>query len=284
VYNARPEHLARALSSVRAQTLDDWVCVVVDDGSDRAVRIAAERVPITVVRQENRGVAAARNTGIHASKSEYVAFLDQDDEWLPDKLELQVAFMKDKNLAMADTDFEYVSHHGSRMDGFEYHDGEFLRLLTTARMGLSTLVMRRDAIEAVGGLNEGLIYTSDWDIQLRVAERGMAFDRLRKVLSLIHLHEANASWSYEPMYHEQLAVLRPYRRSVSPAVRQAARAGSRYLRRHYAADALERYRSTHEHASIWWAARQDPVLVGRFAARKVRRRLTLVANRVKESP
>jgi glycosyltransferase involved in cell wall biosynthesis len=262
--------------------MNDWMCVVVDDGSDGAVHIAAEQASITTLRQENRGVAAARNAGILATKSEYVAFLDQDDEWLPDKLALQIDFMKAKDLAMSDTNFNYVSQHGTRMDGFEYHDGEFLRLLTTARMGLSTLVMRRDAIDAVGGLKEGLIYTSDWDIQLRVAERGMAFDRLQNVLSLIHLHEANASWNYKPMYHEQLAVLRPYRRSVSPAVRQAAGVGSTYLRRHYAADALERYRSTREPASIWWAARQDPVMVGRVAAGRVRRRLALAANRVKE--
>ncbi len=260
------------------------MCVVVDDGSDCPVQIGADHAPIAVVRQENRGVAAARNLGIKITASEYVAFLDQDDEWLPDKLALQIAFMRQKNLAMSDTEFNYVSHHGNWTGGFEYHHGEFLRLLTTARMGLSTLVMRRDAIEAVGGLNEGLIYTSDWDIQLRVAERGMTFDRLRNVLGRIHLHENNASWSYKAMYHEQLAVLGSYRRSSRPAVRQAARAGGRYLRRHYACDAVDRYRSTHEFESIWWAARLDPVLVGRVTAGKARSRLAWAANRLKAVP
>src|SRR5271154_1794032 len=88
VYNGAPT-VGRALASVFAQTFTDYEVVVVNDGStdDTASVLARYGDKIRVVTQPNRGLPAARNSGIHASSGEYVAFLDDDDEWLPQMLE-----------------------------------------------------------------------------------------------------------------------------------------------------------------------------------------------------
>ena len=88
-YNPVAGHLERALKSVLNQTYRDWRCVIVDDGSDTAVAIEAPLADhrLSMLSQTNRGVSAARNAGVAALQTTYVAFLDQDDEWLPEKLE-----------------------------------------------------------------------------------------------------------------------------------------------------------------------------------------------------
>ena len=93
-YN-EPDFLAEALRSVAAQTLPPAEVIVVDDGSPRDLRAAAESAGLgsrlRYVRQDNAGGAAARNRGIAMAASEWVAFLDHDDRWLPHKLERQLA-------------------------------------------------------------------------------------------------------------------------------------------------------------------------------------------------
>jgi len=85
----RAPQLERALASIEVQTLAAGELIVVDDGStDRTPEMVAERFPaVRYLRQENRGVSAARNRGIEAARGEWIALLDSDDEWLPEKLE-----------------------------------------------------------------------------------------------------------------------------------------------------------------------------------------------------
>jgi glycosyltransferase involved in cell wall biosynthesis len=94
-YN-RADTIRRAIASVEAQTVGDFELIVVDDGStDDTVSLIRDVDPrTTLIRQENRGSAEARNAGIRASTGEYLAFLDSDDEWLPYHLELCLAFLK----------------------------------------------------------------------------------------------------------------------------------------------------------------------------------------------
>lgn len=94
-YN-RADTIQRAIKSVQAQTFADWELIVVDDGStdDTASIIDGLEPRMTVIRQENRGFAEARNAGIRASAGEYLAFLDSDDEFLPHHLELCIAFLE----------------------------------------------------------------------------------------------------------------------------------------------------------------------------------------------
>jgi hypothetical protein len=90
-FNAEP-YLAAAIRSVQAQDWRDLEIVVVDDGSsDRSAELVRDTFPeVTLIRQANQGVAAARNTGIRSSRGDWIAFLDADDIWLPGKLQAQM--------------------------------------------------------------------------------------------------------------------------------------------------------------------------------------------------
>ena len=92
VYNVQ-SYIAEAIESVLAQTFTDWELLIIDDGgTDRSIDIAAEYCDprIRILSQRNRGLAGARNSGIAAARGAYVALLDSDDRWLPEKLALHV--------------------------------------------------------------------------------------------------------------------------------------------------------------------------------------------------
>ena len=118
---AAERFIAAALDSVRAQSMDDWECLVVDDASpDRTAEIAAAAAAadsrFRLLRQpENRGVAAARNAALAAATGRYVAFLDADDLWLPAKLERQVGFMRESGAGMSYTAFRRIDESGARV-------------------------------------------------------------------------------------------------------------------------------------------------------------------------
>jgi len=92
----RADTIRRAIASIQAQSVRDWELIVVDDGSidDTAALIAGMDPRLKIIRQENRGSAVARNTGLRQSTGKYIAFLDSDDEWLPHHLELCLAFLR----------------------------------------------------------------------------------------------------------------------------------------------------------------------------------------------
>lgn len=92
----RADTIGRSLNSVIAQTFPDWEAIVVDDGStdDTAATATGLDSRIRIIRQENHGLSAARNTGVTAASGDYIAFLDSDDEWRPEHLEICVAFLR----------------------------------------------------------------------------------------------------------------------------------------------------------------------------------------------
>lgn len=106
-------HLARAVASVKAQTRHDWELIIADDGScdgtlALAASFAAADPRIKVLRRREaapRGAGAARNRAIKAAQGRYLAFLDADDEWVPDKLHRQVGRMEAEGLALTFTGF-----------------------------------------------------------------------------------------------------------------------------------------------------------------------------------
>ena len=271
-YNPVPGHLERALASILDQTYRDWRCVVVDDGSNVPVAIdpslADDR--LSMLRQKNRGVSAARNVGVAALKTPYIAFLDQDDEWLPEKLERQLSFMHRQDLALSDTDFEIFRSGRHIAVGYEWHQGSFCRLLSTAGMGLSTMVLRRDVFEVLGGFNGAFRIVQDWELALRIAYAGYRFDRLREVLCRYQLHEENASRDYRAAYREGSAVLALYASlDRRPDVRAAVRIGRRRIRELYAYQAIDAFRSTRHKQHVAWAALHAPRVAARAVVKKL---------------
>jgi glycosyltransferase involved in cell wall biosynthesis len=153
------------------------VCVV-DDGSRDPLELPAELSGddrVTLIRLEHaRGVAAARNVGLGATSAGLVAFLDDDDAWLPGKLARQVAALREAGPATA-----------MMACGFELWDGRRLVASVLPPPGLSsgallahpciwpsTVLARRSAIEAAGGFDESLARVEDWDLSLRIADQG----------------------------------------------------------------------------------------------------------------
>jgi glycosyltransferase involved in cell wall biosynthesis len=177
VFN-RPAAVRRAVDTVLAQTRQDFEVVVVDDAStdDTPAALAALSDPrITVVRHsERRGGAVARNTGVRASSAPFVAFLDSDDEWLPAKLEkqLDVFARAPEDLGLVYCGVERVYADGSSDISIPTQRDDLARaLLTQNVVGETTLGMvRRCALDAIGGFDESLPASQDMDLWLRLSE------------------------------------------------------------------------------------------------------------------
>jgi glycosyltransferase involved in cell wall biosynthesis len=178
VFN-RPAAVRRAIESVLAQTCQDFEVIVVDDHStdNTAASVMACTDPrVRLIRHEqNRGGSAARNTGIQAGSAPYVAFLDSDDEWLPMKLERQLeVFARSRDrLALVYTGADRVYADGSMERHIPTRQANLARTLLTENVVGETSVgmLRRSALEAVGGFDESLPASQDLDLWLRISEQ-----------------------------------------------------------------------------------------------------------------
>ena len=171
----RASLLARALDSVDRQTRPPEEIIVVDDGStDDTVALVRSRVtPPKLISQPNRGVSAARNAGIRAAAGEWVAFLDSDDEWLPEKLERQLAALGPETV-LCHTDEIWI-RRGRRVNPMQKHRKSggriFERSLPLCAISPSAALVRRDLFDVVGLFDECLPACEDYDLWLRVTSR-----------------------------------------------------------------------------------------------------------------
>ncbi|ALZ64655.1 Putative teichuronic acid biosynthesis glycosyltransferase TuaG (plasmid) [Bacillus cereus] len=120
-YNAS-SFIKETIQSVQSQTYKNWEMIIIDDVSkDNTCELIKEEIKkdnrIRLIElQENGGPAIARNTGITNAKAKYVAFLDSDDLWLPEKLEKQLAFMQKNDIAFSFTSYQIMNQDGSPTD------------------------------------------------------------------------------------------------------------------------------------------------------------------------
>ncbi len=149
--------LKRSVGSVKAQTVSDWELLIVDDCSsdgtfDDALSLSREDGRVRVFSTErNSGPAAARNIALENARGRYAAFLDSDDEWLPEKLECQTAFMREKSAAFSCTAYDRVDEEGNvlnRVTPFEKADYDKV-LFYANPVGNSTAMFDR---KILGGL------------------------------------------------------------------------------------------------------------------------------------
>ncbi len=173
----RREVLPRALDSVVAQTSGDWELIVVDDGStDGTAEMVEQDYPdIHLVVQENRGVSAARNAGIAQARGEWIAFLDSDDAWLPEKLERQMKALEAQSGHRLCHTEEIWIRNGQRVNPatkYAKSGGHiYQKCLPLCVISPSSVVMRRDLLEETGGFDESLEVCEDYDLWLRVTAR-----------------------------------------------------------------------------------------------------------------
>jgi glycosyltransferase involved in cell wall biosynthesis len=190
----------KAVDSVLQQTYEDFELIIVDDGSDVPAAEALREVRDERVRcvrlDRNRGVAAARNEGIRQAKGEYLAFLDDDDEYLPQKL----AVIRDTTAGGYDVVYHRMRIHFVE-EGFSYINSPygystFRQLLLKNLLGSpSMVVLRRSACTAVGGFDEILPALEDYELWLRMAKAGFRFKYVDRVLTNYYRHTRRSSRS-----------------------------------------------------------------------------------------
>lgn len=168
--------LCEAIDSVLAQTDRDYELIVVDDGStdatDTVQSIYGRR--LRYVRQENRGVSAARNRGIAEARGSFIAFLDSDDLWYPEKLAVQKDAMKrDPSCQISYTEEIWI-RKGVRVNPMKKHAKEsgwiFEKSLRLCLISPSSVMVRRSLLETVGTFAEELPVCEDYDLWLRISK------------------------------------------------------------------------------------------------------------------
>ncbi len=176
-YN-RAAWVGEAAASVSAQTFRDYELMVVDDGSTDGTgeALASLGGRLKVLRlEERRGVSAARNRGAAEARGEWLAFLDSDDLWLPEKLSQQMAYLKSHpECAICQTEEIWI-RNGVRVNPPKTHrkaGGDiFLQSLGRCLVSPSAVVLRRRLFEELGGFDETLPAAEDYDLWLRIAWR-----------------------------------------------------------------------------------------------------------------
>ena len=173
----RAAFVREALDSVLAQTCLPWEVIVVDDGStdETAEIFSVESERVRYVRQDHAGVSAARNQGIRLARSDWLAFLDSDDVWLPAKLAAQTLFAAENpHLRVFQTE-EIWLRNGRRLNPKKCHTKPngycFDRLLERCLVSPSAVMIHRSVFDLVGGFDESLPACEDYDLWLRIGCR-----------------------------------------------------------------------------------------------------------------
>ncbi len=169
--------LGEALDSVLSQTFQDFEVLVVDDGSTDGTRaLVASYGPRVRYRfQPHAGVASARNVGLRDTSAPYVAFLDADDTWAPEKLDLQVAYLDaHPHVGVVFTSYLKTDEAGKSLTmepkRFPYIQSPFEAMLIWPYGSMHVAMVRRTCLERVGDFDETLAVAEDWDLWLRVAQ------------------------------------------------------------------------------------------------------------------
>lgn len=194
-YNAR-RFIGRALASALAQKVPRCEILVVDDGSTDGTRefveTYADRGVRLICRDTRGGAAAARNTGLHAATGEYIAFLDADDEWMPDKLSRQL------EVITARPGMTFISCRANLVDETGRDTGDIYRgaspasgsegwrtLLAHPCVATPSVLARRAAIMTAGAFNKWMPVAEDQDLWIRLALMG-EIGYINDTLVLVH--------------------------------------------------------------------------------------------------
>ena len=176
------QYIEQALNSALNQTYTDFEIIVVDDGSTDNTRDLVDKYgnSIGYIYQENQGLASARNTGIEASKGKFLAFLDADDWFAENNLEAKASFLdKHQDVGWVYSDWQYVDDEGNYLDKgstrFKFSTkkvtGHIFPELVYNRNFISpcSAVIKKTALEAIGGFDPKVVCQEDWDLWLRLS-------------------------------------------------------------------------------------------------------------------
>jgi glycosyltransferase involved in cell wall biosynthesis len=210
----RSEYLSKAIDSVLAQTFGNFELIVVEDGSDAASQtIATYGDRVKYLWQPNRGVSAARNFGAAHAKGNWLAFLDDDDIWMPEKLERQVSASEvNPDVGMFHTDHyalvdgemrtpERTPARGSVPSGWVAND-----LFLNNFIVMSSVMIRRQEFELFGGFSLTTRYAADLELWLRIAQKcRIQFISEQLTVYRDHAHSLSSELEWQVAYSTMMS-------------------------------------------------------------------------------
>lgn len=210
-------YLVEAIQSVLESSFDSFEVIVVDDGGEELAAPAVEErfagnEKIILIRQENKGLAGARNTGISAASGKYLVFLDSDDIVLPEKIATQYRFLEnhpevDVVYSLSDW-FLHDDVNSRKKANFPVYEGDiFSNLLYGNFIHVNAAMVRKEKVEQAGCFNERYRELEDWDLWLRMAVNGSRFNCIHTVLSLVRLRKGSMTSNQLKMDRAMVKVL-----------------------------------------------------------------------------
>lgn len=222
-YNAE-KFIRRAVDSALAQQANfPFEVIVVDDGSTDGTAGLLESYgsAIRVLRQENKGVSAARNAGVAVAAGEFIALLDCDDYWKPGKLQAQVDFFEanasSDRIGVVDTFTEIVNHRGQVVEVLQRIKNGMVFKQLLARNIInqpSSAMIPKQVWDEVGGFDPAILCSEDYDFFLRVARKYEVYTVEEVYCVWVH-HDANKTLRYE-WQHAQSLELKQKMRAMFP--------------------------------------------------------------------
>ncbi len=179
------QYIKRAVDSIQAQTFHDLEMIVVDDGSVDDTRIIIEPMikdgVVRYIYQENKGLAAARNTGIRNARGKFLKFLDCDDILYPRQLEMQIDHLEnrpDDVLSVTDYELEFESG-GKKPNKIRLgKNSQLARFIEANPCPVHTVLVQRSMVERMQGFDEDLHSHEDTDLWLRILLKGGVFEKI----------------------------------------------------------------------------------------------------------
>ena len=194
----RPEFLRLAIISVLNQTFQDFEILVVDDASTddthSVVASFTDRRLKYICQEVNKGPAASRNTGLNFSTSDYIAFLDDDDEWLPDKLCKQINLLENSPSKVGGvyTGYTVIDRNSGKILAREIRTKTgniFDELIIGNVIGAtSSLLLRKECFDRVGLFDENMLFSEDWDMWIRIS-KVFHFECIKELLVKWYVHD-----------------------------------------------------------------------------------------------
>jgi glycosyltransferase involved in cell wall biosynthesis len=206
----REDKLKRALESISDQTYTDIELIVVDDNPSQEYRDKVENAvqeiseetdfPVRrILNDDGQGVSSARNLGIRKAEGRYIAFLDDDDEWKPEKIEKQAEKIKEEEGVKAVYTASEMYDEGEVKDIVRKTPGLDLdSLLERDRIGSPSKVMiEKEWLEKIGGFDEDIPSAEDWDLWIRLMKQGCNFAYIDEPLTRYHQSDDSKSSQFE---------------------------------------------------------------------------------------
>jgi glycosyltransferase involved in cell wall biosynthesis len=220
------KYLPIAFDSILDQTFQNFEIIALDDGSTDGTRQWLEsqhhlRLKL-IFNESNLGTYGTLNVGLQAAQGEYIAVFNDDDVWLPTKLEQQIALLdSNPQIGLVHTDGYFIDGEGQeRHDsplGFDFprtETGDILLALIYANSIIASAVLaRRECFDQLGGFNPGYFGSGDWEMWYRIAEHWQV-GYLAEPLTLYRVHGANASHKLDRIWRDDLKL----RTWISPRI------------------------------------------------------------------